>query len=59
MQPDFVQHAWKIHHAARHFLWAFWVDWHDRMNRIGSVVKQQVTGCSRQMDEDGPEAVVA
>jgi hypothetical protein len=34
MQPNLVQHAREIHHAARHFLWAFGINSHERTNRI-------------------------
>src|SRR6266478_9803624 len=28
MQPDLVQHAREVHHAARHFVWAFRISRH-------------------------------
>jgi hypothetical protein len=34
MQPNLVEHAGKIHHAARHFLTALGIDRHNQMNRI-------------------------
>jgi len=34
MQSNLVQHAREIHHAFGHFFRAFWIRWHDRMNRI-------------------------
>jgi hypothetical protein len=32
MLPNFVQHAREIHHAARHFLRAFWISRHIQIN---------------------------
>jgi hypothetical protein len=34
MQPNLVQHPGEIHHAARHFSWAFWIGRHAQINRI-------------------------
>src|SRR5436190_19446703 len=34
MQPNLVQHAWEINHAARHFFGTFWIGSHRQMNRI-------------------------
>src|SRR5205809_4583120 len=34
MQPNLVQHSREIHHAVRHFFWAFRISLHRGMNRI-------------------------
>src|SRR5262249_29996633 len=34
MQPNLVQHAREIHHAARHFFGTLWIASHKQMNRI-------------------------
>src|SRR2546423_9361215 len=34
MQPNLVQHAREIHHAARHFFGTLWIASHRQMNRI-------------------------
>src|SRR5439155_9412688 len=32
MQPNLVQHSRELHHAVRHFFWAFRISRHRRMN---------------------------
>jgi len=60
MQPNLVQHAREIYHAARHFFGTLWIGSHRRMNRIirgGAILARLLAENHSEKSSSHPDAL--